>query len=176
MSDLQQSLEVLLGQKIRDEVTGLWHVYDANGVEISDPGGILLRANPGALLAWPNPVVDEIVQQDGGGPDSAVRAYQRLERKLRGRYDEPEEEFARYAVPPADWKPGWFTPPAPIPATFPATFPANPPATFPANPPANTLVTAARRAVPDQAEDSFARQRKEAAILAAVLVLMDEED
>jgi hypothetical protein len=73
---LQQSLEVLLGLKIRDEVTGLWRVYDVNGVEISDPGGILLRANPGALLAWPNPVVEEIVQQgavSGSGSPSASR-------------------------------------------------------------------------------------------------------
>lgn len=60
MSDLQQSLEVLLGQKIQDDYTGLWHVYDDSGNEISDPSGILLRANPGALLHWPKESEDVI--------------------------------------------------------------------------------------------------------------------
>jgi hypothetical protein len=62
----EQILEILLGLKTKDD-NGLWHVYDADGNEISDPGGILLRGNMGALLMWPNPVIEEIVQQYHGG-------------------------------------------------------------------------------------------------------------
>jgi hypothetical protein len=43
--------EILVGQKVFSDEG--WHVYDANGVELSDPGGVLWRSSPGALLMWP---------------------------------------------------------------------------------------------------------------------------
>lgn len=65
MATLAQIYEVLVGLKVRDDA-GLWHVYDADGYEITDPGGILLRGNLGALVTWPK-VIEEIIQQGGGG-------------------------------------------------------------------------------------------------------------
>lgn len=51
MSSYGKIYEILVGQKVfSDEV---WHVYDANGVELSDPAGVMWRANPGALIMWP---------------------------------------------------------------------------------------------------------------------------
>lgn len=65
MATVDQVYEVLLGLKIKDD-NGLWHVYDEAGNEISDPGGILLRANPGALFSWPQHLA-EIIWPDAKG-------------------------------------------------------------------------------------------------------------
>lgn len=54
MSTLDQIYEILVGQKIY--AGGAWHVYDANGVELSDPAGVMWRANPGALIMWPREI------------------------------------------------------------------------------------------------------------------------
>lgn len=55
MSMLGQILDILIGQKIKSD--GVWRVYDESGVEIVDTGGVMWRANPGALLMWPREVV-----------------------------------------------------------------------------------------------------------------------
>jgi hypothetical protein len=73
--NLDLILAILLGRKVRDDA-GLWHVFDADGNEISDTAGVLLRGNIGALLTWPNPVIEGVVQQAaaiGGGAKSAAR-------------------------------------------------------------------------------------------------------
>ena len=51
MSDLDHIYNILVGEKLFDG--DAWHVYDKWGVELSDPAGIMWRANPGALLMWP---------------------------------------------------------------------------------------------------------------------------
>lgn len=43
--------EILVGKKTFDGTR--WHVYDASNSELTDPLGVLWRANPGALLMWP---------------------------------------------------------------------------------------------------------------------------
>ena len=50
MSTLDQILAILMGRKVYDSATGLWRVYDSNGVELADPSGILLRGLHGWLL------------------------------------------------------------------------------------------------------------------------------
>jgi hypothetical protein len=59
-----QILELLTSQKIRDE-DGYWHVYDEDGIEIADTGGVLWRANPGALLMWPRIEAIEVAPRGG---------------------------------------------------------------------------------------------------------------
>jgi hypothetical protein len=74
--NLDLILAILLGRKVKDDA-GLWHVFDADGSEIGDPGGVLLRGNIGALLTWPNTAIQGVVQQAtaiGGGAKSAARA------------------------------------------------------------------------------------------------------
>ena len=51
MSPEDRIFEILVGQKVYTD--GKWHVYDAYGAELSDPGGIMWRSSPGALLMWP---------------------------------------------------------------------------------------------------------------------------
>lgn len=48
MATEAQVLEILVGKKVFDGRT--WRVYDAGGVELADPGGVLWRGNHGALL------------------------------------------------------------------------------------------------------------------------------
>ncbi len=48
MATLDQVLAILTGAKV---FTGRqWRVYDANGAELADPGGVLWRGVHGALL------------------------------------------------------------------------------------------------------------------------------
>lgn len=51
MADLDRIYDILVGTKVYDD--GAWHVYDKWGAELSDPGGIMWRSSPGALLMWP---------------------------------------------------------------------------------------------------------------------------
>lgn len=51
MSVYDQIYEILVGQKLF--LNGKWGVYDEHGVELSDPGGVMWRSSPGALLMWP---------------------------------------------------------------------------------------------------------------------------
>ncbi len=70
MSGYNQILELLTSQKVKGN-SGYWHVYDENGVEIVDTGGVLWRANLGALLMWPRTEVRPVVP--GGGRRHGVR-------------------------------------------------------------------------------------------------------
>jgi hypothetical protein len=51
MTPFEQILEVLIGQKVKTGTN--WRVFDEGGVEIADSGGVIFRANPGALIMWP---------------------------------------------------------------------------------------------------------------------------
>ncbi len=51
MTALDDILALLRGRKILDETTGTWRVYDSNGVELADPGGVLWRGIHGLLLS-----------------------------------------------------------------------------------------------------------------------------
>lgn len=51
MDPFAQVLEVLIGKKVQSGTN--WRVYDEADNEIADPGGIMMRANPGALIMWP---------------------------------------------------------------------------------------------------------------------------
>tara|TARA_R110000868_G_scaffold42852_1_gene144549 strand:+ start:564 stop:1214 length:651 start_codon:yes stop_codon:yes gene_type:complete len=61
---IAQILEILVGRKVKT-ADGIWHVYDANDVEISDPGGVLWRGNVGALLMWPNEPIEQWLTEQG---------------------------------------------------------------------------------------------------------------
>lgn len=50
MAALDDILNILQGIKVYDSASGLWRVYDQNGVELADPGGVLLRGLHGFLL------------------------------------------------------------------------------------------------------------------------------
>jgi hypothetical protein len=50
MTGLDSILALLRGRKVLDEATNTWRVYDAGGVELADPGGVLWRGVHGALL------------------------------------------------------------------------------------------------------------------------------
>ena len=68
MSTLDQILAILMGRKVYDSATGLWRVYDSNGVELADPSGILLRGLHGWLLlaATQHQAEEEQVPTGGG--------------------------------------------------------------------------------------------------------------
>jgi hypothetical protein len=51
MTPFEQILEVLIGQKVKTGTN--WRVLDEANVEIVDSGGVMFRANPGALIMWP---------------------------------------------------------------------------------------------------------------------------
>ena len=70
---IDQIYEILVSQKIF--VDGTWHAYDESGAELSDVGGILWRANPGALLMWPR--APEAFLSGGGGGAHGVDARKR---------------------------------------------------------------------------------------------------
>jgi hypothetical protein len=97
MATVEQVYALLVGQKIKDDA-GLWHVYDENGNEISDPGGVMFRGNMGALLMWPSYVEPETQYQHptsraAGGPrrvQDAPQAYHDAVRRSRIR-DEDDE-------------------------------------------------------------------------------------
>ena len=55
-TSLDLILAILMGRKVYDQVTKLWHVYDANGVELVDPSGILMQGLHGLLLRGANEV------------------------------------------------------------------------------------------------------------------------
>ena len=65
---LDQILALLTGTKIYDESTGLWRVYDSNGIEIADEGGVLFRGLHGWLLRQ-HIAVSEETQYIGGWDD-----------------------------------------------------------------------------------------------------------
>ncbi len=64
---LDQILAILMGRKVYDSATGLWRVYDENGVELADPSGILLRGLHGWLLLAANQQQAEEEQVPTGG-------------------------------------------------------------------------------------------------------------
>lgn len=66
---LDSILALLTGKKVYDPATKLWRVYDNNGVELADPGGVLLRGLHGWLL-------QANVQQAANG-DWLIRARRR---------------------------------------------------------------------------------------------------
>lgn len=49
-SVLDDILALLRGRKVLDETSNTWRVYDAGGVELADPGGVLWRGVHGMLL------------------------------------------------------------------------------------------------------------------------------
>lgn len=51
MAALDDILALLRGRKVLDEATNTWRVYDADGAELADPGGVLWRGVHGLLLA-----------------------------------------------------------------------------------------------------------------------------
>lgn len=51
MAVLDQIYDILVGAKVYED--DAWHVYDKWGSELSDPGGVMWRSSPGALLMWP---------------------------------------------------------------------------------------------------------------------------
>lgn len=51
---LDDILSILMGRKVYDTTTKLWRVYDADGNELADPSGILLRGLHGWLLQQAN--------------------------------------------------------------------------------------------------------------------------
>ena len=63
MDTLDLIYNILVGEKVY-EGDDAWHVYDKWGSELSDPGGVMWRANPGALIMWPRP---EVETAPGGG-------------------------------------------------------------------------------------------------------------
>lgn len=69
---LEAIYQILVGKKVYDGAA--WHVYDAADAELSDPQGVMWRANPGALLMWPR----ETVQPVAGGGKSKVYVPKRL--------------------------------------------------------------------------------------------------
>ena len=52
MDTLDLIYNILVGEKVYED-DDAWHVYDKWGSELSDSGGIMWRANPGALIMWP---------------------------------------------------------------------------------------------------------------------------
>ena len=67
---IAQILEILVGRKVKT-ADGIWHVYDVNDVEISDPGGVLWRGNVGALLMWPNEPIEQWLTEQGAAGNLA---------------------------------------------------------------------------------------------------------
>jgi hypothetical protein len=66
LADYQLIYEILVGEK--RYFGGVWHVYDSNGVEIPNPGEILMNGNIGALLDKGNccvPGVNEWLTEQG---------------------------------------------------------------------------------------------------------------
>lgn len=59
---LNDVYQILVGKKVYD---GAWHVYDESDTELTDTGGVLWRANPGALLMWSYEA--EVTASVGGG-------------------------------------------------------------------------------------------------------------
>lgn len=74
MSGYSGIYELLVGQKVYED--GKWRVFDAAGAELADPGGVLWRANPGALLMWPNPtrLRPPIYDVPGVGADEVIHS------------------------------------------------------------------------------------------------------
>lgn len=56
---LNDVYEILVGKKVYDGT--YWHVYDASDVELTDPLGVVWRANPGALLMWPRMAYNDFI-------------------------------------------------------------------------------------------------------------------
>jgi hypothetical protein len=74
----ERIFDLLTGQKIYSD--GKWRVYGEDGTELADPGGVLWRATPGALIMWPRvpgvfpppPPPPPPPAPDGVGPDDFI--------------------------------------------------------------------------------------------------------
>ncbi len=67
MATLDQVLAILMGRKVYDATTKLWRVYDADGNELADPSGILLRGLHGWLLQQATMLATVPAPTTGGG-------------------------------------------------------------------------------------------------------------
>ena len=71
-------LAILTGRKVYDPETKLWHVFDANGIELVDTSGVLMQGLHGWLLREANQrKTTEVIV--AGGPDASDSEYEREE-------------------------------------------------------------------------------------------------
>jgi len=71
----EEILELLLSRKVKGD-DGVWRAYNTLGVELPDPDGVLLRANPGTLIHWQG-----IEADSASGVVSEANAEERLRRR-----------------------------------------------------------------------------------------------
>ena len=89
-------LAILTGRKVYDPETKLWHVFDANGIELVDTSGVLMQGLHGWLLREANQrKTTEVIVADGGAILDFQREKEKKDREAFRRIHQERLEIIR---------------------------------------------------------------------------------